>query len=49
MEEVVDIYPVKSDDVFTTIALMPVGEGDDVATKFLHFTLYVKLVLIRSF
>lgn len=32
-------YPVKSADVFTTIALRPEGEGEDVATKLIHLTL----------
>ena len=34
--------------MFTTLALIPVGEGDEVATKCLHFTLYFKSVSMRS-
>lgn len=38
IDEPVDISPVRSADVFTTRALMPVGDGDEVATKCWHLT-----------
>lgn len=48
IDAVVDIYPVKSAEVFTTLADIPVGDEVEVATKLLHFTVYVRFVLTWS-
>lgn len=45
IDVVVDIYPVKSAEVLTTLADIPVGDDVEVATKLLHFTVYVRFVL----
>lgn len=44
IDVVVEIYPVRSADVFTTLADIPVGDDVDVAMKLLHFTVYVRFV-----
>lgn len=48
IDVVVEIYPVKSAEVLTTLADIPVGEDVEVATKLLHFTVYVIFVFTWS-
>lgn len=41
-------YPDKSYEVFAILPEMPTADDVDIAAKLLHFTVYVKLLLIRS-
>lgn len=49
IDVVVVISPVKSAVVLTTLPDMPTAEDVEMAAKLMHFTVYVRLLLMRSF